>query len=120
MAIEAGKYHPIPAKVYSRTTVRTGGEPVQTLATTPYCQVFIRFPWMARYGFEQPNQKQQTSYGQIIIRMRRNTKTILIVPEMEIHHNGSVYGIVSPQPIMDQDELEFLCQYRTTSEVTLS
>jgi len=113
MANPAGNYDPIPAGIYGPTTTLTNGEPVQT--KTLLKRQYIRFPYQARTGYETPVQHQQVSVGQIVIRMRDDAFTRTITPAMEIHHRGSIYGIISPNPLMVLDELEFLCQYQTLS-----
>jgi len=115
MGISAGRYDARKAVIYRQVTDYTHSEPIQT--TEVFCRRYIRFPSSARYGVEQIVQQQMQSLGQIIIRMRRDSVSVLIDPTMEIHHGNAVYGIISPQPIMDGDEIEFLCQYKTSSSL---
>lgn len=115
MPIDAGSYDPRAADIKQQVTVYTYSEPVQTQSV--FCSRHIRFPHSARTGYEKSIGHQVQSTGTTIIRMRRDSKTVQITPDMEIHHDGAIYGILAPQPIpsSERDELEFLCQYRTPS-----
>jgi hypothetical protein len=115
MPVTAGAFDPIQARVYYSVTERIYNEPIQT----PYLFTIqpIRFPYLARNGWETINQEQQKSAGQILIRFRRNSKSIRIDATMEIHHNGIIYGILTKNniPSNERDEVEFLCQYKDVS-----
>lgn len=117
MPIAAGAFDPVPASVYYQETDMSGAEPVQT--TKLFCRTYIRFPYNARTGLELAVQHNMQSFGQIHIRARKDSKTKLIDPSMEIHHDGIVYGIltINPIPSIDRDEIEWLCQYKRDSSI---
>lgn len=118
MPMNAGAYDPVPATIYKLVTEvddANSREPIQTRQA--YFQTFIRWPWAARYGTEQPVQTQPKSSGEILCRMRRNQLTMTIDPSMTFIHDGQEYGIVSinPIPSMERDEIEFLVRWIKTA-----
>lgn len=117
----AGNYDPLRATIYRPVTTcdeTTNNEPIQT--TEIFCRRHIRFPRDITFGVERPIQHNTQAYGQTRIRMRRDQTTINIDPSMEIHHNNRVYGIIVPATIpVEQDEVEFLCQYKAKSTLVL-
>jgi hypothetical protein len=115
MPIDAGRFEPVRADIYSIVTAYENREPIQTLSLL--CRRHIRFPQQIRTGYESQVSHQTQSVGQILIRMRRDPVTETLDPTMEIHHRGSIYGIISPSPIPQRDELEWLCQFRTESAI---
>lgn len=117
MAIDAGRFDPIPAKIYQPQMEYVKKEP--KVHDVYLNKRFIRFPISSRdqNNLEFPIQKQQTSVGYIRIRMRRDRFTETIDASMEIRHRGKTYGIVSIPPIMDLDEVEFNCIFK--NEVTV-
>lgn len=119
MVAPAGLYDPVKATIYKQVTTYSNNEPIRT--PTQLCQRAIRFPKVFDIqGGEQLNRHLMISTGLITIRLRKDSITTTIDPSMEIHHRGRIFGIVKPNPIMDLDELEFLCQYRTESQIVTS
>ena len=117
MPIPAGAYDPTQAVIYRKVLDETQPEPTQVAQI--YIRRHIRFPQVARLGIEMPLRNAMQSFGQIPIRMRRDSQTVSIDPAMEIHHDGTIYGIVSisPVPSTERDEIEFLCQYLNESRI---
>ena len=114
MPIEAGKFDPVPAQFLQREVDYTNNEPVNGTESVFY-ETWVRFPWQARSGSERNVVKQSTSSNQILVRLRRDEKSILIDPSMFMLHNGQRYGIISinPIPSNERDEIELLVQYVT-------
>lgn len=114
MARAAGDYDPHPADIYRPvTTVSSTYNREPRQARQLFGRTYIRFPWLARTDTEIVSQKQTRSVGEIIIRVRRNSKTIRIDPSMELDHDGMTYKIVGihPIPSNERDELELIVRY---------
>lgn len=114
MTIEAGQYDPTPGTIVTYPDdINDSGEPVRENPTT-FCKVFVRFPTMTRMAMERILMSQTQSFGTLIINVRKNSKTKQIKPNMELHHDGVVYGIVNVQPLPSSmmDEIQLLCQYK--------
>lgn len=118
MALEAGRYDPTPAYLYSPNISLVNDEPIEQTPTL-VGKLFIRWPFMARTGSEQEVAAQRISHGQIAIRVRRTPKTMRIQPTWWFTHKGQTFHIIKSNYIMDRDELEFLTENRENSTPTV-
>jgi hypothetical protein len=120
MPIDAGAYDPRKASIYyqqDRSDPTYGNEPVKV--ATLFIETHIRFPRQERFAIEREVSKQNQSFGQSVIVMRRNSKTRRIQPDMEIHHDGRIFGVIGLQtlPSSERDEIGFLVQFRDRSQI---
>lgn len=109
----AGWYEGLYASIIQPPVAIVKGEPVAPKVSdwpTLYTGIPIRFP-RNQFGWERGIQTQTTSVNAVYIRMRRNSLTEQITPQMKIKHGRDIYGITAKPRLDSQtDELEFLCQ----------
>lgn len=109
----AGWYEGLYASILQPPVALVKGEPVAPKPenwTVLFTGIPIRFP-RNQFGNERNLQTQTTSVNAVYIRMRRNSLTEQIKPNMKIKHGNDYYGITSKPRLDTQfDELEFLCQ----------
>src|SRR5688572_14428121 len=104
----AGWYDPVLATIKKPVYQSVKGEP-KIASVDTVCQRHIRFPRMQN-GRETVLQGVTNSVQTVFIRMRRDRVTETILPNMQIIHRGTTYGILAPYQVdYQQDELEFVC-----------